>query len=152
MSQAVAHFFIEKRQADFIEMSLHHITHLCISFSYLMANIIPFGAIIAFLHDVSDIPVAVSKGLHLSGYSMPWSVITFLIGQIGWIFCRLICLPIIILEARALKYSKGREHLQPYLIMSEIYLYILLILHAYWFFLFMKILRKVAFENEVRDL
>lgn len=152
LMQAVEHFFIEKRQEDFIEMSLHHITHLCISFSYLMANIIPFGAIIAFLHDVSDIPIAASKGLHMAGYSMPWSVITFLLGQISWIFCRLICLPIIISEERALIYSAGREHLQPYLYMSAVYLYILLILHTYWFFLFMKILKKVAFENEVRDL
>ena len=111
LAQVIAHFFIEKRQPEFIEMSLHHIAHLCISFSYLMANIIPFGAIIALLHDVSDIPIAISKGLHLSGYSMPWSVIMFLFGQITWIFFRLICLPILILELRALKYTKEREHL-----------------------------------------
>ena len=108
LAQVIAHFFIEKRQPEFVEMALHHITHLCISFSYLMANIIPFGAIIAFLHDFSDIPIAVSKGLHLSGYSMPWSVITFLIGQVFWIFFRLICLPILILELRALKYTTER--------------------------------------------
>ena len=36
--------------------------------------------------------------------------------------------------------------------MSSIYLYILLILHTYWFFLFMKILKKALFENEARDL
>ena len=152
IQQAIEHFFIAKRSEDFIEMALHHITHLCISFSYLMANIIPFGAIIAFLHDVSDIPIAMSKGLHMAGYSMPWSVITFLFGQFTWIFCRLICLPILIHEERSIKYSKEREHLQPYLAMSEMYLWLLLILHTYWFFLFMKILKKAAFDGEARDL
>ena len=36
--------------------------------------------------------------------------------------------------------------------MSEVYLYILLFLHTYWFFLFMKMLKKVAFENKVQDM
>ena len=36
--------------------------------------------------------------------------------------------------------------------MSEIYLYILLFLHTYWFYLFMKMLQKVFVEKEVVDL
>ena len=97
VQQAITHFsLIDEVTPDFAEMSLHHIAHLCLSSCYLFANTLPFGSIVSFLHDLSDIPIAVSKGLHLSGYGMPWAVIVFLLGNFVWFFLRIFCLPQII--------------------------------------------------------
>ena len=98
VQQIITHFLIDEKTPDFAEMSLHHITHLCLSSSYLFTNTLPYGSIVAFLHDFSDLPVGVSKGLHLSGYGMPWAVIVFFIGQFSWFFMRIFCLPLIILD------------------------------------------------------
>ena len=57
-----------------------------------MANIIPVGIFIGFIHDVSDILVSASKGFHLAGYSTT-SVITFLAANIIWFTMRLMALP-----------------------------------------------------------
>ena len=98
LQQVFAHFLIDERTPDFAEMSLHHITHLCLSSSYLFTNTLPYGSIVALLHDFSDLPVGVSKALHLSGYGMPWAVISFITGQFSWFFMRLICLPLVIFD------------------------------------------------------
>ena len=42
-------------------MSLHHMAHLSLASGYLMANMIPIGTLIAFLHDFSDIAVQAAK-------------------------------------------------------------------------------------------
>ena len=96
VQQVITHFLIEERTPDFAEMSLHHLTHLCLSSGYLFTNTLPYGSIIAFLHDFSDLPVGVSKGLHLSGYGMPWAVIVFLLGQVFWFSMRICFLPLVI--------------------------------------------------------
>ena len=96
VQQVVTHFLIDERTPDFAEMSLHHLTHLCLSSCYLFTNTLPYGSLVALLHDVSDLNVGVSKALHLSGYGMPWAVICFLSGQFFWFYFRIFCLPMII--------------------------------------------------------
>ena len=39
IQQTFNHFFIVERTPDFAEMSLHHIAHVSVSASYLMANV-----------------------------------------------------------------------------------------------------------------
>ena len=55
VQQTFTHFFVFERNPDFAEMSLHHLAHLSLASGYLMANMIPIGTLIAFLHDFSDI-------------------------------------------------------------------------------------------------
>ena len=74
-------------------MTLHHVAHLSVSASYLMANMHSFGHEIGFFHDASDILIQLSKGLHLAGYSMPWSLIAFLCAQVVWVCMRLMGFP-----------------------------------------------------------
>jgi len=61
------HFFVDKRKKDFAEMSLHHIAHLSLGIGYLMANMIPIGTLIIFLHEFSDIGVSGAKAFDTIG-------------------------------------------------------------------------------------
>ena len=70
---------MEEREVDFAEMSLHHLAHLSLAACYLMANMIPIGAMINFLHDVSDFETQITKGLHLTGNLMPFGYIAFVL-------------------------------------------------------------------------
>ena len=132
-------------------MSLHHLVHLCVSSSYLMANIVPVGIFIGFIHDVSDILISASKGFHLSGYENT-SVVVFIGAMIGWFTMRLMALPKIILFLTGLQYAEVRYYLQPYMTISWSLLCFLLVLHIFWFTLFMKMIYMAIFKGEVRDI
>jgi len=62
---------VSERSPDFAEMALHHLVHLVLVSSSLIANVMVFGAMIAFVHDFSDIGVCLAKMLHLMGYTEP---------------------------------------------------------------------------------
>ena len=49
---------------DFQEMLLHHIAAFCLYFGYIFGNIHEIGAVIAYLHDIADIPANLSKALN----------------------------------------------------------------------------------------
>ena len=132
-------------------MSLHHLVHLSISSSYLMANIIPVGLYIGFIHDVSDILISSAKGFHLIAYEKT-SIITFLFAQVGWLTMRLMALPLIIHFLINLRYVEDRAYLQPYLTISWIFVSCLLVLHAFWFFLFQQMNYSAICKGDVRDL
>ena len=45
-------------------MLLHHIAAVSLYFCYIFGNVVPFGAVIAYLHDLADIFGRMSKGLN----------------------------------------------------------------------------------------
>ncbi len=47
----VTHFFINEREPDFAEMAMHHLAHFSLASSYIFTNMIPIGAMVAFVHD-----------------------------------------------------------------------------------------------------
>ena len=122
-------------------MSLHHLAHLCLAASYLMANMLPIGVMINFLHDVSDVGTQITKLLHLTGKLIPFGYIAFVLTQVGWLYFRIFCLPLLLFtEITKLDYAveDGRAHLQPYVTVSMVFLGTLLVLHTYWMWLFLK--------------
>ena len=133
-------------------MSLHHIAHICLSLANLLTNTMNYGSIVAFLHSFSDVPIAASKGLHLSGYQMPWSVIVFVIGNFCWLFLRIYCLPTAIYGSYLLQQTVEIEFFRRYLAMSNIFLSVLLFLHIYWQHIFLKMIYKAAFQKKVVDM
>lgn len=63
-SDIVQHVFVDERGGDFEEMLLHHIAANCLYFCYIFGNVVPIGAVIAYLHDIADIFGRLSKGLN----------------------------------------------------------------------------------------
>ena len=54
LGQTFKHFYVD-RTNDFLEMLLHHLVTLYLLFGSYMINIWECGAIIAYVHDLSDI-------------------------------------------------------------------------------------------------
>ena len=95
-----------EREVDFAEMSLHHLAHLSLASCYLMANMIPIGAMINFLHDISDVGTQITKGLHVTGNMYPIGYIIYVLTQVGWVYFRMFCLPMLLFtEIAHLKYA-----------------------------------------------
>ena len=116
-----------------------------------MANIIPVGISVGFIHDVSDIFVGVCKGFHLAGYENIGCVF-FLSTQFMWFIMRLMAFPTIIRFLIDLKYNDDRAYLQIYMTMSWILLSFLLVLHIFWFFIFQKMNYLFFCKGEANDL
>ena len=91
----VVHVFVEERMNDFNEMLLHHIAAFSLYFCYIHGNMVPIGCVIAFLHDIADIPGTLCKLLNATHYQDS-SAVVFVICMIVWFYTRIICLPIMI--------------------------------------------------------
>ena len=96
LEASLEHFFWKEKNPDFAEMALHHVVQLSLVSASVLGNCLNIGTMIAFLHDVSDIGIQLAKMLHLMGYNFPWSLVSFLFGQVAWLYLRLFCLPTLI--------------------------------------------------------
>ena len=108
----ICHHFIDVHTPDHHEMTLHHIAHLSLSTGYIFANTMPYGKIISFLNDFSDIFIALSKFLHMAGYGIKWTGTTLFLTLVVWMYQRIYCIivgPLWTLWYH--KYQPGREHL-----------------------------------------
>jgi hypothetical protein len=92
---AVMHAFVDERHNDFAEMFLHHIATCTLYFGYILANFLGIGSIIAFLHDIADIPVQITKFLDALGFKLV-TKLSFLIMMIVWFYTRCMILPTLI--------------------------------------------------------
>ena len=89
------HVFIDKAEGDFYEMLLHHIAAFCLYFCYIFGNMIPIGTVIAYLHDLADIPGNLSKALN-STVLQNSSAVAFVTCMVVWFGTRIISLPTMI--------------------------------------------------------
>ena len=61
-------------------------------------------------------------------------------------------MPILLIEIRKLRYEPDRAYLQPYVTMSEIFLFALLVLHTYWFVLIIKMDYNALCKKKLEDI
>ena len=81
----ICHHFIDEHTPDHQEMTLHHIAHFSLSTGYIFANTIPYGLIISFLNDFSDIFIALTKFFHMAGYSVTFTGTVLLLTIVLWL-------------------------------------------------------------------
>ena len=85
----ISHHLIDEHTPDHQEMTLHHLVHLAIGTSYIFTNIQPYGQIILFLHDFSDIFINLSKFLHMSGHSVKCTGVSLTFTILFWVIQRI---------------------------------------------------------------
>lgn len=95
LGNLIQHLFIDEKMNDFNEMLLHHVATLSLYFSFIFGNFIPFGVLINYLHDVSDILGTMTKGLSCTVHQNACAVAFFSCIAL-WFYTRLLCLPEII--------------------------------------------------------
>ncbi len=138
------HLFIDKREFDFHEMLLHHIAAFSLYFCYIFANHVPIGTVIAYLHDLADVPGNLSKGLSSTVFQNCGAVVFFCC-IFTWFVTRIYALPQIIYYIfTELEYQGDLAHFNRFLAINGLYLSVLFSLHTYWFTLFMRILSRLV--------
>ena len=129
-----------ERENSFEEMLLHHVATCALYFGFVISNWIGIGAIIAWIHDVSDILAALTK-LTSSTHYEKTTVAVFLSNILVWIITRLIWFPYFVvnmyMRPELLKYPAHLSHFDFFVHLNRIYLTALLTLHIYWFYVFM---------------
>lgn len=144
-------------RGDFREMFVHHIfTNLLVigSSFYRFHNI---GSMVFIVHDISDIPVDLSKLANFLKWKKT-TVICFVVMCITWLITRLCVLPFIVW--RSIVFESwlvcADGHIPPvyYKMFQPIFvvnLGVLILLHIYWFTLFIRMGLVLVRKGEAHD-
>jgi ceramide synthetase len=136
----VFHTFFTKRRNDFVEMLLHHLCTLyLIWFSYSF-NQLRSGSLIILLHDISDIPGHMVRIFVDSSYK-EMTYISYALLLLLWGYFRLYVFPFVVLRSVLIDTTLFNPDGRPVPMEIEMFLLmlvILVILHSYWYGLFIK--------------
>ena len=138
-SDFIFHLIKDERENDFMEMTLHHASTFLLISSMTLANALPIGCVIAFLHDVSDIPVATLKlCTALEDCELP-AVANFLVVISIWFYFRNMCLTHLVYNIWIeTEYKEPFTYYQPIINISALLCSFLVVLQWYWLWLFIK--------------
>lgn len=115
---------------DFVEMTLHEILTLYLFFGCYFANFWEIGAVISYIHGVSDVLVMLCKVLSETDLNKTTAFL-FMVEIFIWFYTRLMVFPWIIYNTFLFEF--------PYLYAMRFWsicLSCLCFLHAYWFMMF----------------
>ena len=73
-------------------MFVHHITANFLYFGYIYGNIINLGSVIAYLHDIADVPANLGKTLSATRFDKA-CLVTGIIMMVMWGYTRIYMLP-----------------------------------------------------------
>ena len=73
-------------------MRLHHIAANSLYFAYIFGNMVEIGSIVAYLHDLADIPANLGKALSSTTIRGPTSVAGVAL-VLSWFHTRIFWLP-----------------------------------------------------------
>ena len=145
------HALVSKRRHDYWEMGLHHVvTVLLVLFSYA-GGLHRIGALVLFLHDVPDIFVYLAKATADSKF--PNACLGFYFGMVGsWGWCRLYVFPRYAIGVAWLHAGTAGGCSAPTFGWLTAMMILLLLLHIWWFTIFMKMGYDAIFKGVTRDL
>ena len=140
----VQHTFFDEHGSDFPEMLLHHIAANCLFFSYITGNIMTFGSMVAYLHDLADVPASISKTMASTRFEKT-SIAVGLTMMATWFWTRIYLLPLCIYHIFSTTVmQESLPEFSQYVYFSGIFLSIMCALHYMWFAMFFKILYRFA--------
>lgn len=130
-------------------MALHHLVSVFLYGGCYLYNAWEIGAVIALIHDIADITTSMIKVLAETNYTIT-TVSVFLFHMALWFYTRNYGLPVAIMAIWESKIEFGT----PYnLHMFVFLLSCLVILHYWWFYLFImhlvKFIQKGSTENTI---
>lgn len=96
LEELVCHYFERVTRRDFIEIGLHHLVSIFLILGAYFLESVPEGAAIAFLHDLADIFINLTRFSAETRYSKV-TITIFVLSIITWILTRLIWFPAFII-------------------------------------------------------
>eukprot|EP00038_Savillea_parva_P018067 m.22362 g.22362 ORF g.22362 m.22362 type:complete len:367 (+) comp3976_c0_seq2:2-1102(+) len=154
---AVCHRFYDARHKDYFVMYSHHVaTVVLIGGSYLLGSL-RIGLLVLFLHDASDIFVDLLKMTNYAGLDADagyyLTELVFVLQLATWAYARLYTYPI--KGVMATWQSVGpfsHTTLQHFgLLLMGSFLTFLVVLHIWWYFLFLRILYRLLTAESAHD-
>ena len=147
---------LEPRGKGWMEFFIHHIATCVLVFASTMSNFISYGAIIHYIHMVSDIAVNLVKMLGGTKYDTFTAIVFTLVHMPCWGFWRLFCLPVIIYGIYTHSDFSYKDPIfapfDCFIAWNGHYLVILLILHWYWYGLFFKMIYNALTTGVSEDI
>jgi ceramide synthetase len=159
------HRFFQVKRRDYFVMFAHHITTCALVAGSYVMSCYRVGLIVMFIHDSSDILVDITQFLnhaHMEGPQFHFVLEAFFMSAVaGWFFTRLYYLPFKVLKSilfdchsRCASKFPGQPWKYPIcegapaFTWSVILLSVLIVMHIWWFYLFLVILVKVVKNEE----
>jgi len=140
--------FIHPRRSDFIEMALHHIVTIYLMGGQYLFNVWEIGAVISYLHDVTGITTYIIKTLTETNVKLTLALV-FVAHMALWFYTRLMVLPMLIYQITTISMDFGSPIVKPFFCYM---LSCLVILHAYWFIMFVNMLSKYVKTGATEDV
>jgi hypothetical protein len=140
------YIFFEIKREDFVAMLLHHIATAILIFCSYVRGDLRIGSVILFIHDITDITNSLVKMVNHIRWKKS-AVVVFAIVLINWLYWR------IFIFSKAIYLTAVNDDTS--LISKQVcvpLLSLLLILHIYWYFMFMKIGYYLIFHSKVVDI
>jgi len=145
-------------RGDFEEMMAHHLVTNMLIFSSSYLKQTRIGSMVFLIHDISDVPVDLAKLANFVKWKNGTIFFFFLLCG-TWCYTRLYILPCVVWMSifwHGHEVGRGLEHLgvyfyayQPFFISS---LGALIVLHAIWFSMFLKMGYLLVTKGETHDL
>ena len=73
-------------------MLVHHLTTASLYFGYIYGNLIKFGSVVAYLHDIADVPASLGKLLSSTIFPNA-SLVVGIVMMLLWALTRIYMLP-----------------------------------------------------------
>ena len=146
------HLLLRERASDFREMLLHHIATVALYPGFQLANLMGVGAIVAWLHDISDVFVAISRALNSVGWDK-CTAVTYTALMLSWVWTRVGVLPVIVyaLVLGGEGTMPQNPYHAPWLRLEMTFLSALLVLHVYWFYMLAQMGYRLLSKGQVKD-
>ncbi|CEG49741.1 longevity-assurance family protein [Plasmopara halstedii] len=144
--------FFSPIRNDFIEMLLHHlVTIILIGGSYL-ANYCAMGALTAFTHDIGDVTGYAIKSVVDTG-NTPLIVAMYFVLLVSWAYTRLYVYPVHLIYNAIYVIPEVSPHVTGiFLHPGNALLCMLLVLHVYWYGLFLVMGYTLVRKGLVEDI
>ena len=140
--------FTSVRRNDFLEMVLHHTVAIYLYGGSYLFNVWETGAVIAYIHDFTDITVSMIKILTETRYKNATAAV-FINHILVWGYMRNWVFPQLIYTCWITPIDFGHWCILPIYVFM---LSCLLLLHWHWMILFLKLLVKFATTSSYEDV
>ena len=88
----IQHSIEDWGSTDFYEMLVHHVAANSLYFGYIYGNLISIGSVVAYLHDIADVPTNLGKVLSSTRFDKG-ALVVGLIMMALWGYTRIYMLP-----------------------------------------------------------
>jgi ceramide synthetase len=148
-SFSLINHFIGKKKGDFMELLLHHFITLSLIFSAYLLNFLPIAGLISFSHDIPDFFLYFSRVFVDTKHKF-MAISMFACLLISYLWGKLTVYPLWLIW-HFIWYNNECPDKVPGFTLIGAMLHVLLILHWYWYLIFLEIARKLMVKGEITD-